>query len=255
VRCDCWLCAGEDPAEKDDYERDIAWHVQSHGWSVVALPEEHGLPGWAYTVGIWHTLGMPELCVFGLRVRDMHHWLNEVGARVRAGLRPGPGTVVDNVLDGGPVVVRPVHETWHVDLFAFALDFYRRPPPVVQLVWSHVGAADRQPSLWLPKEDHPPNLWTRVTELVDSPFPGVAVDALVVGSRRVIEGSAPVAGVVHAADGSWSFLDSPGLGEVDMVHLRHLVAGFPYLSDFADLPRGYEAWRQPDGNWSRSPVS
>jgi hypothetical protein len=268
--CDCWLCSGADPGEKDDYELDIAWHVQSHGWSVVALPEEHGLPGWAYTVGMWHTLGAPELCMFGLRVRDMHHWLNKVGDRVRAGLRLRPGAVLDDVLDGHSLVVRPVHESWHADLFAFGLDFHgRRVLPVVQLVWpelsqgdaqpSQGGAqpsqGDAQPSLWLPKDDHPPTLWTRVNELVESPFPGTAADSLVIGSRRVIDGSAPVAGVVHGTDGSWSFLDTTGRAETGTVHLRHVVAGHPYVSDFADLPPGFAAWRQPDGNWRRVPIS
>jgi len=256
VRCDCWLCAGEDPGEKDDYELDIAWHVQSHGWSVVALPEEHGLPGWAYTIGLPHSLGAPEMCMFGLGVRDMHHWLNEVGDRVRAGLRLRPGTMIDDVLDGHLLVVRPVHESWHADLFAFGLDFHRAPVlPMVQLVWPALAGGDEQPSLWLPKDDHPPTLWTRVNELVESPFPGLAVDSLVVGSRRVIDGSAPVTGVVHGNDGSWSFLDATGRAETGMVHLRHLVAGHPYVSDFADLPLGFAAWRQPDGNWSRTPVS
>lgn len=256
VSCDCWLCAGEDPGEKDDHELDIAWHVQSHGWSVVALPEEHGLPGWAYTVGMWHSLGVPEMCMFGLRVRDMHHWLNEVGERVRAGLVPRPGTMIDDVLDGHLLVVRPVHESWHDDLFVFGQDFHRRSVlPMVQLVWPALAGGDEQPSLWLPKDDHPPTLWTRVNELVESPFPGVAADSLVVGSRRVIDGSAPVTGVVHGSDGTWQFLDATGRTEVGTVHLRHVVAGHPYVSDFADLPPGFAAWRQPDGNWSRTRVS
>lgn len=255
MSCDCWLCVGEDPAAKDDYARDIAWHVQSHGWSVVALPEEHELPGWAYSVGMWHTMGTPEVCMFGLRVRDMHTWLNAVGDRVRAGLSLRPGMVVDDVLSGYRLTVRPVHPSWHVDLFAFALDFYREPPPMLQLVWPTVhGSAEAQPSLWLPKDDHPPTLWTRLPELVDSPFPGVASDALVVGSRQVIDGSAPVTGVVHTPAGEWEFLVDKGLGERGMTHLRHVVAWHPHVRHFADLPKGFAAWQEADGNWSRTPV-
>jgi hypothetical protein len=239
----------------DDYVRDIAWHVQSHGWSVVALPEEGEFPGWAYSVGMWHTMRSPEVCVFGLRVPDMHHWLNQVGDRVRAGLELRPGTMVDDVLDGYPLVVRPVHPSWYVDLFAYGLDFYREPPlPMVQLVWPELRSEGRQPSLWLPKDDHPPGVWTRLDQLVDSPFPGTAAESLVLGSRRVIDGSAPVAGVVHGADGSWCFLDDSGLPEMGVVHLKHVVADYPYVCDFADLPPGYAAWREPDGNWSRQQV-
>lgn len=251
MSCECWLCAAESPVELDDYARDIGWHVQSHGWSVVALPAEHELPGWAYTVGLWHTLGAPEVCMFGLRVRDMHTWLNAVGDRVRSGLALSAGQVLDDVLAGA--VVRPVHPSWHADLFAFGLDFYRgAPPPVLQLVWRD-SPADAQPALWLPKDDHPPNLWTRLTDLVESPFPGVPVDALVVGSPRVIDGTAPVAGVVHTRTGDWEFLDARGTTERGVIHLRHLVAGHPHVRHFADLPRGFAAWQEEDGNWSIVP--
>lgn len=233
----------------DDYVRDIAWHVQGHGWSVVALPAEGEFPGWAYSVGMWHTLGAPEVCVFGLRVTDMHGLVNQVGDLVRNGLSLRPGEAVD-VLPGRSLAVRPVHSSWHADLFAYGLEFHRSAVPMVQLVWP-APAADPQPSLWLPKDDHPPSLWTRLDQLVDSPFPGAAADSLVVGSRRVIDGVAPVSGVVHGADGSWCFLDDSGQPELGMVHLRHVVADYPYVCDFADLPLGYAAWQEPDGNWSR----
>jgi uncharacterized protein DUF4262 len=254
VNCDCLLCSCGDPAGMDDYQRDIAWHVLRHGWSVVALPEEGEWPGWVYSVGLWHTFGVPEVCLFGLRVADMHHWVNQVGERVRAGLVPRPDTVLDDVVDGYPLVMRPVDPSWQLDLFAFGLDFNRRPVPVVQLVWPELRSVGRQPSLWLPKDDHPPSLWTRLDQFVDSPFPGAAADSLVLGSSRVIDGSAPVAGVVHGMDGSWSFLDGSGRPSLGLVHLRHVLAGHPYVCDFADLPPGYAAWQEPDGNWSRSQV-
>jgi hypothetical protein len=239
----------------DEYLRDIAWHVESHGWSVVALPEEGESPGWAYSVGMWHTLRAPEVCLFGLRVADMHHWLNRVGDLVGNGLSLRPGAAVEGVLDGAALTVRPVHPSWYADLFAYGLEYYRNSPvPMVQLEWPERRSVGRQPSLWLPKDDHPPSLWTRLDVLVDSPFPGAAADSLVVGSRRVIDGSAPVAGVVHGADGSWCFLDDSGRPQLAMVHLSHIVTDHPYVCDFADLPPGYAAWQEADGNWSRSKV-
>ncbi|WP_368051347.1 DUF4262 domain-containing protein [Micromonospora sp. C28SCA-DRY-2] len=30
-------------------------HVQQHGWSVVTIPDDDKGPGWAYTIGLWHT--------------------------------------------------------------------------------------------------------------------------------------------------------------------------------------------------------
>jgi hypothetical protein len=254
------LCAGL--AGAGSRERNMAWQVQEHGWSVVAVAAQDELPGWAYTVGLRHTLGAPEVCMVGLRGRDMHAWLNAVGQQVRAGqpLRADESRL--GVLDGFPVVVRPVHPSW--DLFDVAVDFYRgAAPPMMQLIWPdrhgvlpwQPGAGQRcrahQPWLWLPKDDHPPGPWTRLAELDHSPFPDAPIDDLVAGSRRVISGEAPIAGVVHTDDGRWEFLDGPARDDLGMVHLRHLVAGHPHIRDFADLPRGHAAWQEPDGNWSR----
>jgi hypothetical protein len=165
------------------------------------------------------------------------------------------------------VVVRPVDESWYPDLFGMGMHFYRRPPlPMLQLIWPDrhgrfpwepdVGERCRtyQPMLWLPKDDHPPSMWTRLAELETSPFPDAEINDLVIGSKRVISGEAPVACVAHTHDGHWQFLDATpitGESELGMVHLRHLVSDHPHISDFADLPRGHAAWQEPDGNWSR----
>lgn len=272
--CHCWLCAVPDGL--DPRELNLVWQVQEHGWSVVVVAAEHEQPGWAYSVGMWHTMRSPEVCMFGLRGRDMHAWLNAVGQQVEAGQPLRAGEERLGVLDGFPVTVRPVHPSWYVDLFGFALDFYRVPPgtlPMMQLSWPdrhgvfpwQPGAGERcrahQPMLWVPKDDHPPGLWTRLAELATSPFPDAPIDELVVGSKRVISGEARIAGIVHTRDGRWEFLDGrpvdgrpvAGQDDLGMVHLRHLVCDHPHIRDFADLPRGHAAWQEPDGNWSRSP--
>jgi hypothetical protein len=263
--CDCRLCAGLDGL--GSRERNMAWQVQEHGWSVVAVAAEHELPGWAYTVGMRHTFRGPEACMFGLRGRDMHAWLNAAGQQVRAGQPLRADEERLGVLDGFPVVVRPVHPSWFADLFGLAVDFHGgTPPPMTQLIWPdrhgvfpwQPGAGARcrsyQPWLWLPRDDHPPGVWTRLAELSASPFPDAPIDELVAGSPRVITGAAPITGIVHTHDGRWQFLDDRGDADLGMVHLRHLVADHPHIRDFADLPRGHAAWREADGNWSRRPV-
>lgn len=266
--CRCWVCAGdEDPVGLAARDLNMVWQIEEHGWSVVAVAEELEVPGWAYTVGLWHTVRSPEVCMFGLRGRDMHTWLNAVGQQVRAGQRLEPDRERLGVLDGFPVVVRAVHPSWHAEVLGLVGDFYRGEVPVAQLVWPdrhghfpwNPAAGQRcrthQPWLWLPRDDHPPGIWTRLAELAESPFPGTAGDELVVGSTRVISGEAPIAGIVHTPDGRWEFRAARTGDDTGHVHLRHLVAGHPHIRDFADLPRGHAAWREPDGGWSRAPHS
>ncbi|MFF4777837.1 DUF4262 domain-containing protein [Microtetraspora fusca] len=81
----------------------------------------------------------------------------------------------DDVLEGIPVVIRPVHESWHQPLFGSALWFYRHVPlAFTEMVWPdrdgmfpwnatcspHVR--ERQPSLWIPKSEHAPGPWARL---------------------------------------------------------------------------------------------
>jgi hypothetical protein len=69
--------------------------------------------GWAYSIGLWHTLRSPEICVFGLAVDTMMSLINEAGEAVRNGMParmpswsgvPEPGRGVR----GRPETCRPV---------------------------------------------------------------------------------------------------------------------------------------------------
>jgi hypothetical protein len=100
-----------------------------------------------------------------------------------------------------------------------------------------------------------PWLWDRVTEAPtppDWPFP-VSPDVLVLTTKAVAFDGAPVAGVVHDEEGEWQFLDDPAvdMSDLTIVHFAHVVARRPELAAVADLPEGYEAWRDRDGAWHR----
>ncbi|MFE9453549.1 DUF4262 domain-containing protein [Streptomyces sp. NPDC006739] len=69
-QCRCVLC--HDYGDRDEADRvDLAIieNVQQHGWHVVMVPEDEIGPGFAYTIGLAHTHGAPELAMFGL---DIH---------------------------------------------------------------------------------------------------------------------------------------------------------------------------------------
>ncbi|WP_264201768.1 DUF4262 domain-containing protein [Streptomyces antimicrobicus] len=61
-RCRCVLC--HDYGDRDQVNRmdqTVIEHVQQHGWHVVMVPEDEIGPGFAYTIGLAHTHGAPEL--------------------------------------------------------------------------------------------------------------------------------------------------------------------------------------------------
>lgn len=123
-----------------DQER--AWlheTITAHGWAVQSVFGEGDEPPFAYTVGLRHFDGHPELLVTGLPEGASSTILNELGDRVRAGARLGPGRVVDDLIPGYPLAFVEVYPEASEELLVSADDWYRSQggPPVsaVQVVW------------------------------------------------------------------------------------------------------------------------
>ncbi|MEV7016160.1 DUF4262 domain-containing protein [Streptomyces sp. NPDC093991] len=139
--------------------------MSESGWHVMGVGAGDDAPGdWAYSIGLWHTLRSPEVCMFGLRVETMMPILNVAGGEIRNGRPLEAGQVRDDILTGCPVTVRPVHPSWYRDFFGAGIDYYQAPPlPVAQLFWPDRegrfpwdGQAEEycrasQPLLWIPK--------------------------------------------------------------------------------------------------------
>lgn len=80
----------------------------------------------------------------------------------------------------------------------------------------------------------------------------------VIATRGIVEGTRWIAHVSYdAEDGAWQFHDdTPGQPREDdarVVSLRSMLARDPTLTDLADLPRGWRAWRAaPGAPWQRA---
>ncbi|MGW4822973.1 DUF4262 domain-containing protein [Streptomyces sp. NPDC004227] len=166
--CFCLLCVPppDGPAWEERDSR-IAASVSEFGWHVMGVGAGGDAPAdWAYSIGLWHTLRSPEVCVFGLRIETMMPILNVAGGEIRNGHPLEADQVRDDILNGFPVTVRPVHPSWYRDFFGAGIDYYQAPPlPVMQLFWpdkegrfpwdDQVEEYCRasQPLLWISKEE------------------------------------------------------------------------------------------------------
>lgn len=76
-------------------------------------------------------------------------------------------------------------------------------------------------------------------------------------TRQVLAG-APILRVTHDADdGSWQFLcgTTHDTADARVIGLGRMIARDISLSELADLPEGWQAWRTSPGvPWERSPV-
>jgi hypothetical protein len=255
----------------DDGDRALMANIAKHGWHIVQIPNEAQSSGWVFSVGMWHTLGSPELAVFGLPANDAANLINQVGNRVRSGRPIGPGVVLTDLLEGDrPVTFRPADSSWYQPLFGYATWFGRRPPlPIAQAVWADPhgrfpwteGIEDwyrySQPSLWIPASEHPQGRWSGALIAGGWPFADPP-NTTAFTTRRIAFDSRPVLYVVHEAGGDWQFLDGQDVaeGDVSLVHLAHIVGAHEGITELADLPPGWEAFRESEqAPWTRRVLS
>ena len=173
--CPCIICHDYgDRDQLDAIDRTTIGHVGEHGWSVVQIPEDDLGPGWAFTVGLWHSHRRPELAIFGLAIDTMKAGLNVLGQQIADGWPPELDHERSHVIDGDPVLFRAAEPGWDKAFFGTAAAFYRRSPiPFIQVLWADTHqrfpthprceptVRDRQPSLWLRPDQHPPGVWTQ----------------------------------------------------------------------------------------------
>jgi hypothetical protein len=172
--CRCVLCHDYgDRDEADRFEQTISEHITRYGWHVVMVPEDDIGPGFAYTIGLAHSFGAPELAIFGLDIHLMHRVLNSLGDQAAHKITLADGQKHAEVLKQHLVVLRRADMRWHRTFFGRAIGFYRRPPlPVLQVCWPDSNGAfhwrndctvqhrQSQPQLWLAPSEHPRGVWT-----------------------------------------------------------------------------------------------
>jgi len=116
--------------------------------------------------------------MYGLPVEHMTVILNSIADRIANGAVIEAGDQLDGICPCS-LVVRPVHSSWRMtSLFAVSDRYYGYVrPPYLQVVWPdrkdrypgdpgfQFRYEGRQPTLWMPREDHSPGVWTRIDQL------------------------------------------------------------------------------------------
>jgi hypothetical protein len=77
--------------------------------------------------------------------------------------------------------------------------------------------------------------------------------------RQIIEGGQPILWVSHDdEDGAWQFHTGGDaeIGDAMIICLKNIVARDPSVLELADLPCGWNAWREsPLHPWTRGPAN
>ncbi|WP_433336405.1 DUF4262 domain-containing protein [Spirillospora sp. CA-294931] len=173
--CQCIICHDYGDRDRlDNFELRTIVHVTQYGWSVVLEQPDGPTPGWAYTLGLWHSHRSPELGMFGGDVYEIEEILNALGGQAAGGEPHADGDRRPEVIRGREAAFRTVQAPWHRTAFPGAHAFYRtNPPPFLQVAWPNedglfpwqpgTGLPFRrsQPWLWLHPRQHPDSVWSR----------------------------------------------------------------------------------------------
>lgn len=269
--CGCRLCRPEPTTDPGDAK--CIDNVLRFGWHVTLVHAGDGdeVPSFAYTVGLPHRGGHPELVVSGLKMPLMHSLLNGVAERVLSGDRVQPGDLVEGALRGVPLLVEGLSDEGLRQTVTWSGWFHRRAVPAVQLVWPDVdGLFAWQPGASPLLDERQPPSWRvaqpRVGALApDPPWPlPIPPEALVITCSHVMDDGEPVLLVSRAYDAErgeeWQILcggnhRDASTDEGRLVHAAHLVRGAPSIREVADLGVDETAWRaRPGAMWQRRPA-
>lgn len=286
--CDCQICRPEE--SYDEWDRRTIDTVLAHGWQVVLVAEDSGCtccddpdhhdhadqgdtetgPAFAYTVGLRHRVGHPELLMSGLDHRVMHRALNRVAQRVLSGRRLAPGDVMEDVLAGVPVAVEQVTETALRETVTWSGWFHRRKPEALAIVWpDRSGVFAWQPGGAAVLDELQPPGWrlpiAHGGALAADPawtFP-VPPDHRVFTCSHVVDDGEAVLWAAREPDETrgedWTMHCGGTDHEIDdmrVVHVAHLVRSAPSLRDISDLDLDEEALRDdPDSTWVRTRIA
>jgi hypothetical protein len=128
------------PEPEDDQDRAILAHIAEYGWSVIGIEEDDEGPSYSFSVGLTHTLGVPELFIMGQKPETAQGIINHAGELLRAGRRFSAGERTDDLLGGYPAVLVAVAERYYRAFFGYARWLYRGNTfPVLQIVWPDRG--------------------------------------------------------------------------------------------------------------------
>lgn len=270
--CHCRVCdRNQQPMSVlDDHDLKLLGDVGEHGWHLVLIPDDELTRGWVFSVGIWHTLGSPELTLFGMAGNEAGNAINMIGDAIKDGRSIGSDVILGDVLEDDRLVTfRRVDESWYAPMFGYATWFAQRPPlPIAQVVYSDeqrrwpwsdgtsVAYRASQPSLWMQAQSHPMGAWSGVLAPRPWPFADPPGMQAFTTNRVALEGH-EILGIAHDSDGSWNFMDGDEVAASDLaiVHLAHVIGARNELAELADLPLGWEAWRAERGDeWARRPI-
>ena len=121
---------------QDKQEKKLIADIERYGWHIIKVLEDQKGPGFAYSIGLFHSYSHAEILVIGLRLDSMHQIINCIGEEIKSGKQFVDGREYSDILPGYDSAFRNVDRKFYKDYLGCALWFYEGGSfPVLQCVW------------------------------------------------------------------------------------------------------------------------
>ncbi|MBC7933684.1 MAG: DUF4262 domain-containing protein [Rubrivivax sp.] len=65
----------------DASDKKLLSDIKTYGWHILKITPDEESPGFAFSVGLFHSYSHPEIVMFGLNLDTLHEFIN-LGSRV-----------------------------------------------------------------------------------------------------------------------------------------------------------------------------
>src|SRR6266487_5347633 len=100
---------------EDKQEQKLIADIERYGWHVIKVLEDEQGPGFAYSIGLFHSYSHAEILVIGLRLDSMHQIINCIGEEIKSGKQFVDGREYSDILPGYDSAFRNVDRKFYKD--------------------------------------------------------------------------------------------------------------------------------------------
>jgi len=130
----------EDANDLSALDAKVLREIHTDGWQItgVLAREQDKGPDFAYSIGFFHSMGHPEVILFGLPLDTCMRAVNVIGIDVQNGMHFEADEVYQGILQAPyRVCFKEVDRKHYTDYIGYALWFYEADPfPLMQCFWS-----------------------------------------------------------------------------------------------------------------------
>jgi hypothetical protein len=237
------------PEPEDEHDHKILGDIARVGWSVIGIEESEEGPGYAFSVGMFHTLKHPEIVIMGLKPTTAQSLINAIGDAAREGKPVAPAERSEDFASF-PLAFVEMLPRYYREYIGYARWLYRGSEfPVLQCLWP--DKAELFP--WQPDYDARFFQLQRVLGTTERwphgwPFPDVP-NVATFTSTQVCRERKPILLVTHDNDGAWQFHtgEPANVADAMVVALEQMLLMDPTLADLGNLLCGRRATRSASG--------